>query len=1137
MVSEDYVWNIIKDHSKNVGLVAHQIESYNNFLVHGIEEIISSSEFVVSKNHIIKFNNVHIPKPTVTEEDRSVTKLFPMSARNRDLAYDSPVYTTVTEITKETDDSPEVVTVKHRIPICRIPIMLRSFHCHLDNMTPNERIKAGECDYDNGGYFIIRGNERVIVSQLRSSYNIPMVFDNQTDKYEYVCDVRSMSEVTGHSVVIKASIGQDNRSIDIFIPYIKDPIPVAIVFKALGFTEASDFSNLIALDYPDMEKYIRYITRDGFCDDVGCGVEYFINQETEDGVKTKDDWDSLSIDEKCYFEKQSVIEKAMLYIGSRSIHPVKSTDIKKYAHQIINTELFPHLGITASNKSKALFVGHMVHKLMCTKFGIRTVDDLDNYSNKRVESPGILCRELFIQLFKKFKENLLNTIEKKKHSNIDIIPLINRNTTITIGFRHCFSKGDWGVPKSGYIRTGVSQILSRLSYGATLSHMRRVCIPIGKEAKNTKIRQINPSQIMFICPCETPEGQPVGIVLNLSLMTKISESTPTYMVRDIVEKCDFFTNVDNVDVDNRTTKVFVHEILIGFSSDAYELVAILRDIRSKKVLKYDVSISYDDIDDEIRVATDAGRLLRPVFVLKDSKLLIKESDGTDWNNLIDRDIIRYVDNSEVDNAVIAFSEEELSKYHNDYCEIAPSMMLGVMGSIIPWPDHSQSPRNCYQTSMGKQAMSMYAMSFQNRTDTISHVIGYPQRPLVSTRASALMGFNDMPSGINAIVAIACYTGFNQEDSIIMNKSAVERGLFTATSYRTHSDQEKKHSVYSFEKIGCPPLDKRKMDANYGLLGPDGIIMKRFPKGGAVYVEKGDVLIGKTFIDSVKGQNVVNSDCSLIVKKGEEGFIDRINITISPDGHKLVKIVIRTERTPEVGDKFASRAAQKGTCGMVYSQEDMPWTADGICPDIIINPHCIPSRMTINQLMESVLGKTCAINGTFGDATPFTSSSVNIASKLCDHLGMTKFNGEGTEMLYNGFTGECMGEVFMGPVYYQRLKHLVSEKIHARATGPVTTLTRQPLEGRSRDGGLRFGEMERDCMISHGTSMFLKERLCDQSDPYQAPICESCGNISTTTTKCGACGCDSISMTGMPYVCKLVLQELNAMCIKTKIGVK
>jgi DNA-directed RNA polymerase II subunit RPB2 len=521
-------------------------------------------------------------------------------------------------------------------------------------------------------------------------------------------------------------------------------------------------------------------------------------------------------------------------------------------------------------------------------------------------------------------------------------------------------------------------------------------------------------------------------------------------------------------------------------------------------------------------------------------------DGTNWEELVEKGLIEYVDNNEINNAVVAFNQNELSKYKCDYCEIAPAMMLGVMASIIPFPDHSQSPRNCYQAAMGKQAMSMFALSHLIRTDTITHVLGYPQRPLVSTRSADMLGFSEMPSGINAIVAIACYTGFNQEDSVILNHGAVQRGLFWATSYRTHVEEEKKHGSI-FDSIGLPPLDKRRQNANYGLLDNNGIIRTRHSimegengkksGGGAVYVEAGDVIIGKVLITNSKNNADEVSDNSLIIKKGEEGYIERVVTSISPNGYKLVKIIIRTVRIPEVGDKFASRAAQKGTCGMIYNQEDMPWTSSGITPDIIINPHCMPSRMTINQLMESVLGKSCALEGTFGDATPFTSSSVGVANDLCNRLGMNDFERTGTEPLYNGMTGEFMGDVFIGPVYYQRLKHLVSEKIHARAQGPNATMTRQPLEGRSREGGLRFGEMERDCIIAHGASRFLKERLFEQSDPYNAMICEECGNFATSSIKCKSCNTDKIAKVHMPYVSKLVIQELNAMMIKCKIEAK
>ena len=611
--------------------------------------------------------------------------------------------------------------------------------------------------------------------------------------------------------------------------------------------------------------------------------------------------------------------------------------------------------------------------------------------------------------------------------------------------------------------------------------------------------------------------------------------------------------ISDFDGPNEESKVFLNGIFLGVSEDPHELVNELKQLRKVNMMPWDVSVSYDDVDDELHICSDEGRLLRPVFTVEDNHLVGTEEDGTNWDELVEKGVITYIDNMEANNAVIAFHQNELGKYRNDYCEIAAAMMLGVMASIIPFPDHSQSPRNTYQSAMGKQAMSIFCLSHLIRADTVVHVLGSPQRPLVGTRGGEMMGFHDMPSGINAIVAIACYTGFNQEDSVIINYSAVQRGLFWATTYRTHSDEEKKEG-YNTEKICVPPLDKRKHDANYGLLDSNGIIRKRHPVwtdkngkkhgGGAVYVQKGDVIIGKLVIRSDKDGTEELTECSVVIKKGEEGYIDRIFTSITPNGYKLVKVVIRKLRIPEVGDKFASRAAQKGTVGMVYRQEDMPWTCEGITPDIIINPHCIPSRMTINQLMESVLGKSCAIEGTYGDATPFTVSSTGdeskgttIAEQLCDRLGMNGYQRCGNEMLYNGMTGETMGKFFIGPVYYQRLKHLVSDKMHARATGPVTTLTRQPLEGRSRDGGLRFGEMERDCMIGHGASKFLQERLYEQSDKYTITICEQCGNFATNKQECQACETDQVVDIKLPYVSKLVIQELNAMMIKTKITAK
>ena len=1121
MISEEHCWDILKNYFKTKGFVHHQTESFDNFISVGLPKILTEEPPIVIENsdksvyrkYTISFSNVHIPKPTVSEEDRVLRSFYPSEARRRDLTYDCPIYANVTTVLEIDGCEPEV-TEHLRVVIGRIPIMLRTSLCYLTNMTPEERIKAGECPHDNGGYFIIKGKERVLIPQLRCIYNVPKVFEQKTgDKYKYVAEIRSMSEETGHSSLLKAMIGTNNRTICFSIPYIKDIIPVGIVFKAMGYIKDEEIKDLIGLKNDKTEKYIRFILRDA----------YLCNGETDE--KTK--------------------ENALKYIGKFSIHTLKDSERKSYAEQVIYNELFPHMGISANLKEKAYFLGYIVNKLLSTHVGLRKDDDRDDYINKRIESSGVLCYELFRQLFKKYCMAIINSIEKKKQIP-DAMSIITRLPIITNGIRQCFGTGSWGVPKNSYIRNGVSQILSRLSYGATLSHLRRITTPIGKESKNSKIRQIHPSQIMYICPAETPEGQPVGIVLNLSLMTRISERVPTVLVKSILEKCKNIVPIMEWKKPNNATKVFLNGYMLGMAEDSEELIEEITEMRNIKLLPWSISISYDDIDEEINIYSDEGRLLRPVFTIKNDKLAITKEDGTDWDKLLDKNLIKYIDNNEISNAVVAFNQTELTKYHNDYCEIAPAMMLGVMASIIPFSDHSQSPRNCYQSSMGKQAMSIFALSHLQRADTVTHVFTYPQKPLVSTKPADMMGFSEMPSGLNAIVAIACYTGFNQEDSVIINKSAIDRGLFWASTYRTHMEEEKKQGTYNYSRVGVPPIDKRRRDANYSLLDENGIVNVRTPKlkdengkehgGENVYVEQGDVIIGKITVQASKSGSEDISDNSLVIKKGEEGYIDRIFVSTTPNGYKLVKVIVRTLRIPEVGDKFASRAGQKGTTGSVLRQEDMPWTSSGIIPDIIMNPHALPSRMTINQLMESVLGKSCVLEGKFGDATPFTSSSINIAETLCDRLEMNKYERTGKEMIFNGMTGESMGMVFIGPVFYQRLKHLVSDKIHARSKGPNATLTRQPMEGRSREGGLRFGEMERDSMIAHGAARFLKERLFDESDPYNIMVCGKCGNIATTREECKVCNNDKVTNVNIPYVSKLVIQELNAMLIKCKISV-
>jgi DNA-directed RNA polymerase II subunit RPB2 len=1419
---EQHIWKVISAYFRQNSIVNNQIDTFNNFTNFGMQEIIDQEPVICIPNYTVKFGQISLADPQVIEEDRSLSSMYPMDARRRDLNYDSAICCDISEFFSEGDQKEE----KHhsRIVIGRMPIMLKSSICTLSKISPDEQIQHGECTSDPGGYFIIKGNERAIVGQMRANYNHVFVLKAKAEsKYKFIAETRSMSNETGHSILLQAMIGVDDRVIEFSLPHIKNHIPVGVVFKALGFVDEQDIINLIGIEHPDAYKYFRYIIRDSF---------FCANKE-----------------------------ESLKYIGQFSMHIITEDRHEDYAWQVVETELLPHLGISGSIREQACFLGHMVRKLLMTSLGLRNVDDRDNYANKRVEAAGTLFYDIFRNLFKKYCLFIKNQLEKRKQRP-DVISIISRMKSITKGLHQCLATGNWGVQKNAsYIRTGVSQVLDRMTYCATLSHLRRVIIPVGKEGKNTAMRQIHGSSFGMCCPAETPEGLKIGTVLNFSLMTKVTRKIPTIIVRRVLEKCKSVISSGDIDITNikDLTCVFLNGIIIGFSSYPDDTVQEVRDFRTKGLLDREVSVTYDIVDNDIRIYSDEGRFSRPLFSVQDGHLNIQGEETYKWRNLIKKGYVQYLDAAEIENCVIAMYPDMLKKRHNDYCEIHPSTMLGIMAAMIPFPDHNQSPRNCYQSSMGKQALGIPAYSYNLRTDTLLHVLQYPQKPIVFTKAAEILGINDMPSGVNAIVAIMCWTGFNQEDSVMVNLSSIQKGMFRLTSYHTIDCIEKKRDTYSVEEICFPPRNTEKLkqgekgyfrrkNANYSLLDENGIVRtrqeirtinsqgKEVIERPATVVKKGDIIIGKVIVTGSKTGEESKEDASVMIQPGEEGIIDRVHIMITPNGYKLVKVVIRVVREPTLGDKLAcydpdtevltsngwesivnvttkhqiaclidgkkleyhnptavqeyeykgkmyhvvsdttdllvtpnhrmyvgncdgnnfqlkradeiygltnsyknnidertattsdfftlkgvdglqplsiplkewclffgtwisqtslsifynqvedqlqlcspisyvnthhskdprlisyltstinnslpkwcfnlsientqelintiilgtpkfpsgtiyhtssinlrddfqrlclhagwgcnyyhntdywclrvyktqefpkqldkweeydgkvyccsvptsdgiifvrrggksvwcgnSRSAQKGTIGMVYRQEDMPFTAEGITPDIIINPCCIPSRMTVGQLVECALGKDCALTGRYGDATPFTEHSANVADKLVkeihERMEKTGFDSHGWETMYNPLTGEQLeSRIFIGPTYYQRLKHMVDDKMHARAKGHVTTLTRQPLEGRSRDGGLRFGEMERDCQIAHGNADFLRERLFYASDPFQISVCKNCGITTAGYLECQACKSNDIAKCNMPYASKLLLSETSALGLKTIIRV-
>lgn len=1092
--SEDLRWELVREWIQDKkGLVHHQISSYDDFLDSGIQRIISTDNTVSMEHPSYKyrmtFSNAWVGSPSVIEENRKLVAITPNECRLRDLTYASPVGVDIDEEIYYVDTRLTTRTKHHRVIIAYVPIMINSSKCNIKNLSKDERVKAGECDFDKGGYFIIKGKERVLISQMRGIYNKVMVFSEKSNsKFILSSEIRSMSSTTGHSVLMTCSIHKDKKTISFTLPYIKEPICVGIVMKAFGLND-DDISSLI-----HHKGFLKYVLR--------------------------------------HSSQASSSDEALELIGQHTFHNVKDAEKKEYARQVVLHELFPHLRLNATTAEKTWLLASMVNKVVSTYTGERAVDDRDDFQNKRIETGGQLCTDLFRTLFKRYCNSILSYLEKKKHRNPDTISYMNRTTLITKGLLHCMQTGNWGVRKSSYIRQGVAQVLSRMTFGATMSHLRRISIPSAKEGRNTKIRQIHGSQIMFICPSETPEGNSCGVVLNLSLLTTISTMVPNYLLRDVIETC-VRTDLDTFQRDDEHA-LLLNGMLVGFSDSPATVKDKLDAMKGRGEIPWSVSVSVNPTDREICIYSCAGRLLRPIFkpvTCEDGNQEVLSPAS--WEDGIQKGIIRWIDNSEAAQSYIAFSESEFKQGKKfDYMEIHPSLMLGVMGSMIPFPDHAQSPRNAYQASMGKQAMSLFAKSLHRRGDTCVHVLENGQKPIVSTKASQIMGFSDMPSGINAIVAIACYTGMNQEDSVIINQSAIERGLFRATTYKTHTAEEKKEGTYQHFKLGVPDFSHRRGGWDYSKLDETGVITKRDAKGRSVHVEKGTVIIGKIFIQSDKSGNETITDCSLVLKKGEDGYVDRIEESTTPDGYRMVKVIIRKSRIPEIGDKYAARSAQKATCGMVYRQEDMPFTQSGMVPDLIINPHAMPSRMTINQLLECALGKVGALEGTFHDCTAFSSETVaeDVAKRL-KALGHTNC----LETLYSGFTGKPLdAQIFMGPTYYQRLKHLVSDKIHARAQGAVTTLTRQPPEGRSRNGGLRVGEMESWALLVHGVSRFLKERMFDCSDPFTVSLCRKCRAFSDYENCCYRCNTDNVVQVNMPYSSKLLFQELISVGIKPEM---
>jgi DNA-directed RNA polymerase II subunit RPB2 len=1143
-------WEAIRSFFVNQGpqkLVEHQIESYEDFIRNKLPLIVSSTAPIViwhEQDDVTKkykyefrlsFENITYMKPRIQEATGRVKPMFPQEARLRNFTYAAQMFADVRFITRayygeKLDKYIEQYRIFEGISLGKIPVMLGSSLCIMKDY-PMSYEELGECPNDPFGYFIIHGSERTILCQEKVADNRIMVFaaKKTAAKYTHCVELKSLHEsftMPPKKLEIRLNTKFNGFGLPLTacFPRFREDIPVMVLFRALGLEGDEDIVKMIWGS--NVEQYESLTASFRECSDI-----------------------------KVY-SRADAIE----YLSHHLQYATNMEDKKEYVRILLETELLPHVkfgGDTSNQKTlearKCIMISLMIKRLILTSQGKIRLDDRDAYPNKRVVTTGALLTHLFRQLFQKvckdirgkFVHEVNNDTWKKGDKprplevlNINNLYKILKVSTIEGKLKQALATGNFTVQGVGpsnngsnATKVGVSQVLNRLSYLATVSHLRRIQTPVEKSGKLLAPRKLHGTSFGYVCPVETPEGHSVGIVKSMSMMTSISQHTPSIVVMNILNIPDVHW-INGFNFNRTEISITVNGVIVAHTQKPYLVFKLLKEAKKNFILHPHSSIVWSVTHQTIEIETDGGRIVRPLFRVENGKIIDKPS-STNWDDWVKTNI-EYIDSAESDTIQVAMMPNEITNHHT-HCEIHPSLMLGHMASTIPMSDHNQSPRNTYQSAMGKQAMGLYAKNYAKRLDKNGYVLCSPMRPFVETRMMNVMKIQEMPFGYNAIVAIGIYSGYNQEDSVILNKGALDRGLFRSLYYTVYKDEEHRNVASGKEEKFSKP--KRENTRGYKNSSYHAIQENGMPAVNSI-IQENDIVIGKVTNLKSDVHGYAFRDSSTTHKGAEACRVDGVWQDKNSDGYPFIKVRAVSERVPEIGDKVSSRHGQKGTCGIILNEEDMPFTSSGLRPDIIMNPHAVPSRMTIAQLMETMFGKICTEKGAMGDGTPYSHLTIEELRKQMVELGMHPY---GNELLYNGQTGEMMeAEIFMGPTFYQRLKHMVSDKVHSRNKGPIVSLTRQPCEGRSREGGLRVGEMERDCMLSHGTSMFTKERLMDVSDPFKTGFCKNCGVLAVVNKEaslydCGTCGVQTeFEMKTIPYAMKLWSQELEAMHIVPRL---
>ena len=1104
-------WPIIQDILKREGIARQHLNSYDEFLERGLQSIINEVGQIEIESaeypYKIQLGKVKLQQPRMMELDGSITHIAPMEARLRNVTYASPIMLEASVV-----EDGKILESRY-IHIGDMPVMVRSNACILHNLSDQKLVEYGEDPNDPGGYFIINGSERVIVGLEDLSYN-KIIVDKEMVGGNIVFKAKVYSSIVGYRAKLELVMKNDGLIVA-KIPGSPVDIPVVTLMRALGLESDREIAAAVSL-----------------VDDIQDELE--ASFEKSGDVPTAKD--------------------AIVYISKRIAPGMLEEFQIKRAETLLDWGLLPHLGKHPDNrKEKSLFLGEATCKLIELKLGWISPDDKDHYGNKVIKFAGQMLADLFRTAFRNLVRDMKYQLERSgQKRGINAVAAAVRPGIVTDKLNNAIATGNWGRG-----RVGVTQLLDRTNYLSTISHLRRIQSPLSRSQPNFEARDLHATHFGRICPSETPEGSNCGLVKNLALSAIISVNVPS---EDIVEKLyDLgvtYVSDAKEELKKEGARVFVDGRLIGYYKDGQKLADSLKELRRNFKIHPHVGIFLYQSDFEgstkrLYVNCNAGRVLRPLIVIKDNKPLLTQElidkvskKFLSWTDLLHMGVIELVDANEEENCYTAIDENDVKKH--THMEVFPSAILGAGASIIPYPEHNQSPRNTYESAMAKQSLGFSTPLMNASTYVRQHLMLYPQTPIVTTKAMGLLGLEERPAGQNCVVAVLPFDGYNIEDAIVLSKSSVERGLGRTFFYRIYEAEAKQYPGGMRDNFEIPTAEGNirgfRGDKAYRLLEEDGVIATE------ATVQGGDILIGKTspprFMEEYREFEVkgpYRRDTSVGVRPSESGVVDTVVMTQSHDGGRMYKIRVRDLRIPEIGDKFASRHGQKGVVGLLVNHEDLPYTEEGIVPDVLINPHAFPSRMTVGMFLESVTGKAAALRGSKMDGSAFVGEKLEDVKGVLEAAG---FKYSGKETMYDGRTGKAFPvDVFIGVVYYQKLHHMVADKIHARARGQVQMLTKQPTEGRARGGGLRFGEMERDCLIAYGASMMLKDRLLDESDKADIYVCERCGLVSYYDIKqrrfvCRVCGDKAkVTSVSVAYAFKLLLQEMMSLDVAPRLLIK